>query len=215
MKDRLRLMEKRDVDELIILDIDATPNKHGPRFEEVSELCDNLFCPVTIGGGVRNEQDIRRLLRSGADKCAICTRASDEPGFIEQAARGFGSQCIVVAIDTKDSRVFVDCGSRDTGRRPVEWAREVESRGAGEILLSSVVRDGTLKGYDLETIQEISEAVEIPVIANGGCGSYEHIVEALEAGAHACAVGAAFQFLELTPKGASRYLNDRGYNVRL
>lgn len=201
MKDRLRLIERRDVDELIILDIAATPNGRGPRFDEVAELCENLFCPVTVGGGVRNVEDIRRLLASGADKVAIKTAAT--PSFVAEAAQRFGNQAIVVSIDV------------ERGMDAMESARHAEASGAGEILLTSIDRDGMMNGYDLDLIRSVSGAVAIPVIAAGGCGGYGDIAAALNAGAHACAVGAAFQFKEMTPKGASRYLHERGYSVRL
>lgn len=216
MVDRVRLMERRDIDELIILDIAATPNNRGPRFEEVSRLCENLFCPVTVGGGVKNEADIQRLLRSGADKVAICTAAVEDPDFIDRAATRFGSQAVVASIDVGPrDHVWIRCGHHETRYNPVCWAREVEARGAGEILLNAIDKDGTLDGYDLDLIRDVSNAVSIPVIACGGCGSYAHMAEAIRSGAHAVAVGAAFQFTEATPKGASRYLHEQGFSVRL
>jgi len=215
MADRLRVLERRDIDELIILDISATPNNRAPRFEEVSALCDSLFMPVTIGGGVRSVADIRRLLAGGADKVAIGTMACDRPEIIGEGAKRFGSQAVVVSIDVLRGRVHTACGRHDSGRHPVAWAREVESRGAGEILLTSVDRDGMMGGYDLELIREVSDAVAIPVVAAGGCGDYAHMAAALSAGAHAVAVGAAFQFKELTPKGGARYLREQGFQVRI
>jgi imidazole glycerol-phosphate synthase subunit HisF len=209
-------MERREVDELVILDIAATPNNRGPRFEEVRELTANLFMPVTIGGGVKNVSDIRRLLANGADKVALNTVACDRPSIIGDAARHFGSQAVVVSIDVHDERVVCACGRQETSRHPIDWAIEVEDRGAGEILLTSIDRDGTMDGYDIDLIREVADAVDIPVIACGGCGSYEHIAEVLySTKAHAVGVGAAFQFKELTPKGASRYLHDQGFQVRL
>lgn len=209
-------MERRDVDELIILDVTATPNNRSPRFEEVTALCENLFMPVTIGGGIRNESDIRRLLAGGADKVAINTVAVETPGLIETAARKFGSQAVVVSIDVRAGRVHTRCGRFDTAIDPVAWAVEVSDRGAGEILLTSIERDGMLDGYDLDLIRSVVDAVDIPVIAAGGCGSYEHMAEVLrETKAHAVAVGAAFQFTECTPRGAAKYLHEHGISVRL
>ncbi len=209
MMDRVRLLECREVDELIILDIAATPNKRAPRFDEVKALCQNLFMPVTVGGGVRNLCDIRRLLASGADKVAIKTAALENPSLIDEAARKFGSQAVVISIDHSGS-------SNTRNICATAWAKQVESRGAGEILLQSIDRDGTMEGYDIDLIREVSDAVDIPVIAAGGCGSYEHVAEVLyNTKAHAVAVGAAFQFTECTPKGMSRYLHDRGFQVRL
>ena len=215
MRDRVQLMERREVDELIILDIAATPNNRGPRFEEVEQLCENLFMPVTIGGGVRNIADVRRLLASGADKVAICTAAVESQTLISDAAMKFGSQAVVVSIDANNyGQVKIRCGSKDAGFTAVALALESERRGAGEILLNSIDRDGTLEGYDLDLIREVTAAVDIPVIACGGCGSYEHIAQAIQAGAHAAAVGAMFQFTEHTPRGASRWLNDHGIPAR-
>jgi cyclase len=214
MDDRLRVIERRDVDELIILDVAATPENRGPRFDEISRFCENLFCPVTVGGGVRNVNDIARLLRSGADKVAVNTVAIERPELVSEAAQRFGSQAIVASIDVRGGLVASCCGSVDTDRPPVAWAHELEHRGAGEILLTSVDRDGTLSGYDLDLIEEIAGAVSIPVIACGGCGSYEHMHQALSAGAHAVAAGAMFQFTETTPKGASRHLKAEGFHTR-
>lgn len=214
--DRVRLLDRRDVDELIILDVSATPNNRGPRFEEVTHLCENLFMPVTVGGGVRDEHDIRRLLAGGADKVAINTVAVERPEIIERAARRFGNQAVVVSIDVRDGYVATHNGTTNTGRTPVAWAREVEDRGAGEILLTSIERDGTLEGYDLDLVSAVSDSVSIPVVAAGGCGSYAHIAEVLsQTNAHAVAVGAAFQFCDITPKGAARYLHEQGFQVRL
>ena len=201
----MRLHERREVDELIILDIAATPDGRGPRFEEVSQLCESLFMPVTIGGGVRNIADIRRLLACGADKVSIKTAAQKSPAFIAEASKKFGSQSIVVSIDYEPGE-----------RNICERALDAERLGAGEILLTSIDRDGMLEGFDIDLIREVSDAVDIPVIAAGGCGSYEHIAEVLsKTKAHAVAVGAAFQFRDLTPKGAARYLHERGFQVRL
>jgi len=213
--DRIRLMERRDIDELIILDVVATPEKRGPRFEDIKHFCENLFCPVTVGGGVKNCHDIQRLLANGADKVAINTAAFENPGLIDEAAKKFGSQAVVVSIDVWEGSVHTHCGQRDRHCDPVWWAQDCESRGAGEILLNSIERDGSLDGYDLDTIAAVSAAVSIPVVVAGGAGTYEHFADALKAGAHAVAAGAMFQFKDLTPKGASRYLHERGFQVRL
>jgi cyclase len=216
MMDRVRLLDRRDVDELIILDVSATPNGRGPRFEEVTALCENLFMPVTVGGGIRNENDAKRLIQGGADKVAINTMAVETPAAIERIATRFGSQAVVVSIDVRAGRVHTHCGARPTVHDPVGWAREVQDRGAGEILLTSIERDGMLEGYDLDLIAAVSDAVSIPVVAAGGCGSYAHIAEVMHnTKAHAVAIGAAFQFCDMTPKGASRYLHERGFQVRL
>lgn len=227
MMDRIRLLERRDVDEIIILDISATPNNRGPRYEEIKGLCENLFMPVTFGGGVRSLNDIRRLLACGADKIAIGNAGIERPELISESAAKFGSQAVVVSIDVgnhenglhqdqEGPRVFSKSGRIKTGLCPVAWAQEVEDRGAGEILLTSIDHDGMMDGFDIDLIREVSDAIDIPVIAAGGCGSYEHIAEVLrETKAHAIAVGAAFQFCDMTPKGACRYLAEQGFQVRL
>jgi cyclase len=200
IQDRIRLIERRDVDELIILDVSSL----APRFDAVSELCDNLFCPVTIGGGVRNASDIARLLRCGADKVAVNRMAREQPDLIREASERFGAQAIVAAVDVRGETK--DCARLCTS---------LETLGAGEILLTSVERDGMMNGYDLDLIRSVSSAVSIPVIAAGGCGSYEHMQQALDAGAHAVASGAMFQFMEATPKGAARYLKEHGIQTRV
>jgi cyclase len=174
----------------------------APRFEQVKQLCEPLFCPITIGGGIKSISDIRRLLADGADKVAICSQTE----LIADAATKFGSQAIVVHLTDTPARQEMGYAAR---------AVDIERRGAGEILLTSQDRDGTLQGYDLDLIRTVTAAVSIPVIASGGCGSYQHMQEALDAGAHAVAAGACFQFREMTPKGASRFLQDQGYQVRL
>jgi cyclase len=199
IEDRLRVIERRDVDELIILDVSSL----APRFDAVSKLCDNLFCPVTIGGGVKNVNDIGRLLRCGADKVAVNRMARENPQLVREASERFGAQAITVGID-------VYGGSENAA----ETAAHVQHLGAGEILITSVERDGMMEGYDLELIRSVSSSVSIPVIAAGGCGSYEHMEQALAAGAHAVASGAFFQFCEATPKGAARHLKANGINTR-
>jgi cyclase len=211
IEDRIRLLERRDIDELIILDVSG----QAPRFEQVRQLTEPLFCPITLGGGVKNVIDVRRLLANGADKVAINSAAIERPSFLSDCAQRFGSQAVVSSIDVRSGQVVAGSGRHPTGRIPAEWANTVESCGAGEILLTSVARDGTLQGYDLDLIREVTAAVSIPVIASGGCGTYQHMQEALDAGAHAVAAGAMFQFREATPKGASRFLHEQGYQVRL
>lgn len=215
MRDRLRLLERRDVDELIILDVAATPAGRGPWFEEIAELCSGMFCPITVGGGVRNCDDIRQLLRCGADKVAINTMAVERPALISEASSRFGSQAIVVSIDVLRGEIRTRCGQLVGIQDSTHVAQKLELRGAGEILLTSIDRDGMMCGYDLDLIRSVSSAVNIPVIAAGGCGTYEHMREAIEAGAHAVASGAMFQFCEATPKGAARYLSEHGIPTRI
>jgi cyclase len=213
--DRVRVIERRDVDELILLDIAATPNNRGPRFDLIQEVCSNLFCPVTVGGGVRTIDDIRELLNSGADKVSIGTAALERPELITEASDKFGAQAVVVSVDVRDGRVWGRCGTRETPELASEWAMEAERRGAGEILLTDIDRDGSCAGMAQASIHSVSSAVRIPVIAAGGCGTYEHMALALDSGAHAVASGAMFQFCDATPKGAARYLKEHGYNTRV
>ena len=178
--------------------------------------------PLTVGGGVRSVEDIRRLLQVGADKIAINTAAVEQPELIRLAAEQFGSQCVVVSIDIRQStttgnyEVFTHAGSHATGKDPVIWAKEVESMGAGEILLTSIDRDGKMDGYDIKLIQEVSHEVSIPVIASGGAGCYQHMVEALTTGgASAVAAASIFHFTQQTPLEAKYFLKHKGLNVRL
>lgn len=216
----IRVYNLRDVDELIFLDIAATPSKAGPDFREVDGLADNCFMPMTVGGGVRTTADIRDLLAVGADKIAINTAAIETPELVRSGAEEFGSQCIVVSIDVGrradgSYEVMSDCGHRPTGRHPVAWAKAVAELGAGEILLTSVQRDGTMSGYDLELTRSVAEAVNIPVIASGGCGSYQDMADVLsEARASAVAAASIFHFTEQTPRRAKEYLAARGFPVR-
>ncbi|MGE3147529.1 MAG: imidazole glycerol phosphate synthase subunit HisF, partial [Pseudorhodoplanes sp.] len=171
----IRVYNLREVDELIFLDIGATPGKGRPDFREIDELADNCFMPMTVGGGVRTIDDIRDLLAVGADKVAINSAAVETPDLVRDGAQEFGSQCIVVSIDVKrrgdgTPEVVTHCGRTATGRDPVEWAKTVETHGAGEILLTSVERDGAMAGYDVDLIRDVTMAVNIPVIASGGCG---------------------------------------------
>ncbi len=210
----VRVYQARDVDELIFLDIGATPNGWQPDIALVRKLTDELFSPLTVGGGVSNLDHIRQLLANGADKVSINSAAVWQPGLINEAATRFGSQAIVVSIDVKNSYVHTDCGKVNTGIDPVKFALEMESRGAGEILLNAIDKDGTLSGYDLDLVESVSGAASIPVIACGGAGSYEDLRLALEAGAHAVAASALWHFTDATPAGAADYLAAHGIPVR-
>jgi cyclase len=217
----IKVYNMREVDELVFLDIRATPDNRAPDFAQIDELADECFAPMTVGGGVRNVDHVGRMLAVGADKVAINTAALDRPQLIAEAARQYGSQCIVISIDVlrhPDGKVEViaKCGTERTGRDPVEWAREVEAAGAGEILLTSVDRDGTFEGYDVALTRAVANAVKIPVIASGGCGNYAHMAEVLREGkATAVAAASIFHFTEQTPREAKLYLKQQGFNVRV
>jgi cyclase len=217
----IKVYSTREVDELIFLDIAATPEDRMVDFEEIDHLADECFMPLTVGGGVRSAEDFRRLLRAGADKVSVNTGALVNPDLVNEASDLFGTQCVILSMDVKKVtgdryEVYSHCGTRPTGRHPVEWARETADRGAGEILLTSIDLDGTMEGYDLELTRRVAEAVSIPVIASGGAGNYQHMLEALRDG-HASAVAAAsiFHFTQQTPLEAKRYLSGQGIAVRL
>ncbi len=217
----VKVYNLREVDELVFLDISATPDGHPPDFETVDEIADECFMPLTVGGGVKSVADVRRLLQVGADKVAINTAAVQNPELIQAAAQQFGSQCVVISIDVKQQsngtyEVLTHAGTQPTGKDPVIWAKEVESLGAGEILLTSIDRDGTMTGYDTELTKNISHAVSIPVIASGGAGSYQDMASVLlEGRASAVAAASIFHFTQQTPLEAKHFLKDRGLNVRL
>lgn len=217
----IKVYNLREVDELVFLDISATRAGRPPDLTLVDEIADECFMPLTVGGGIRAIEDVRGLLRVGADKVAVNTAAVESPDLIRQIASRFGSQCVVVSIDFRrrpdgSAEVWTRSGTQGTGRDPVDLARQAEKSGAGEILLTSIERDGTLGGYDVETIRRVSEVVGIPVIASGGCGSYEHMESALRQGkASAVAAAAMFHFTQQTPLEAKRFLRSRGFAVRL
>lgn len=207
-----RIHQARAVDEICLLDVAATPEGRGPDFDSIERLTASCFSPVTVGGGVRSVEDVRRLLTIGADKVSICTGG---PRLVNEIANRFGSQAVVAVTDVKDGYAMVRCGTTVTRQPAVGWAVCCETHGAGEILLTSVDRDGTMQGYDLDLIRAVSEAVSIPVIASGGCGTPQHALEAIQAGASAVAIGAMFLFSDETPKSVAAYLNQHGVEVRL
>jgi imidazole glycerol-phosphate synthase subunit HisF len=216
----IKVYNMRGVDELVFLDVAATPNDRTPDFDLIDDLADDCFMPMAVGGGVRGVDNVRRLLQVGADKVVVGTIAVERPQVVAEAAARFGSQCIVVSIDTTAvagaTAVAIRCGTVPVERSPVDLAREMEQLGAGEILLTSIDRDGTMEGYDVETIAMVSEAVSIPVIASGGAGTYEHMAVALrEGGASAVAAASMFQFTQHTPMEAKLYLRQQGFPVRL
>lgn len=195
-----RVFNRHCVDELILLDIVATEESRGPQFEVVERISDETSMPLTVGGGIRDVETIRRLLTSGADKVVINTGAVEVPGLVREASKTFGRQCIVVSIDVREVamgkyEVFTHGGKCPTGLNPVDFAKRVEDEGAGEILITSIDRDGTMEGYDLRLISLITEAVRVPVIACGGAGTVEDLAKGFyDAGASAVAGGAIFLF---------------------
>lgn len=216
----VKVYNLREVDELVFLDISATLQARAPDFELVDDFADECFMPLTVGGGIRSVEDVGRLLAVGADKVSVNTAAVENPALVSEIAARFGSQCVVVSIDARRVdggwTVVTRSGTHDTGLDPVEFAKRVQELGAGEILLTSVDRDGTMEGYDVELTAAVSGAVTIPVIASGGAGGYAHMAEAVQrGGASAVAAAAIFHFTQATPLEAKRYLREQGIAVRL
>ncbi len=221
--------DSEGADELTFLDITASHEQRDIIVDVVKRTADKIFMPLTVGGGIRSIDDIRALLKAGADKVSINTAAIKDPDFVKKASRRFGSQCIVVAIDAKKKtnendgmtrssawEIYTHGGRNPTGIDAIEWAKRMEEYGAGEILLTSMDRDGTKRGYDIELTKVISEAVSIPVIASGGVGTLEHLYEGLTSGkADAVLAASIFHFREYSIEQAKKYLKNKGVIVRL
>jgi cyclase len=210
---------QQGADELVFLDITASHEKRGIILDVVRHTAENVFMPLTVGGGIRTIDDIRTLLNAGTDKVSINTTAVKDPDFVNMASKRFGSQCIVVAIDAKREGdgwgVFINGGRTPTGKDVIEWAKEVESRGAGEILLTSMDCDGTKDGFDLELTRTISESLEIPVIASGGAGNLDHFFDVFTKGkADAALAASIFHFKEYEIATVKNFLADKGIIVR-
>jgi len=220
--EQAKAYEAQGADELVFLDITASSDERNIMLDVVERTASECFMPLTVGGGLRNVDDIRDMLNAGADKISLNTAAVLDPDLVSKATGRFGNQCIVVAIDAKriegEDRweVYTHGGRKPTGRDAVEWAREVVGRGAGEILLTSMDADGTKNGYDLELTRTISEAVEVPVIASGGAGTLDHLADALDQGkASAVLAASIFHFGTYSIQEAKAHLRDRGIPVRL
>jgi cyclase len=214
-----RIYDREGADELCFLDITASHEARGIILDVVGRTADEVFMPLTVGGGINRLEDIKKLLRAGADKVSINTGAVARPEFVREAAETFGSQCIVVAIDAKRKNdgweVFTHGGRKPTGIDACQWAERMAGYGAGEILLTSMDRDGTKDGYDIDLTRAVSERVPIPVIASGGVGNLEHIFEGLTAGKASAALAASiFHYREYTVAECKRFLAERGIPVR-
>ncbi len=208
-------------DELCFLDITASHEGRQAMLDVIRRTADSVFIPFTVGGGIRSIDDFNAILGAGADKVAVNTAALDDPDLVQRTADHFGSQCVVVAIDARRRtgpepwwEVYTHGGRRATGIDAIEWCRRAEALGAGEILLTSMDRDGTRDGYDLPLLNAVAAEVRIPVIASGGAGALEHLDAALAAGAHAVLAASIFHFGEFTLAEARRYLAARGHPVR-
>ncbi|MBM3579388.1 MAG: imidazole glycerol phosphate synthase subunit HisF [Alphaproteobacteria bacterium] len=201
-------------DELCFLDIAASQENRGTMLSMVKKVAEVCFIPFTVGGGIRELQDFSDLLKCGADKVSVNSAAIKNQDLITQAARKFGSQCVVVAIDVKHNEVFTHGGTVPTGINAISWAKKVEQLGAGEILLTSMDKDGTRSGYDLDLIRNITSAVGIPVIASGGVGNLQHLADGLKAGACAVLAASIFHFREASIKQAKEFLRKEGLSIR-
>ena len=215
----VKVYNARDVDELILVDINATLESEFPDHDSVNDFSEECAVPMTVGGGISSLEQVLALLHSGADKIAINSAAYADASLIDAAASRFGAQCVVASIDVRrlddGYRCFRHAGTQDTGREVLAWARELADRGAGEILLTSIERDGSMTGYDLALVEQVACAVDIPVIASGGAGSYQHMVDVVQqAGASAVAAASIFHFTELTPAGAKTAMLAAGIPVR-
>ncbi len=215
----IKIYNQREVDELLFLDILAHNGDDELDFEAIAELGSECFVPLTVGGGIRRIEQVQQLLRTGADKVSVNTEAYARPQLVTEIASRFGVQSVVASIDVRqfdgDWTCFSHAGQCATERKVGEWAREMEARGAGEILLTSIDRDGTMQGYDLALIEKVVRSVNIPVIASGGAGNYQHMVDAVvRGGASAVAAASIFHFTEQTPAGAKSALAAAGVPVR-
>lgn len=212
--------DREGADELVFLDISASHEGRKTMINMVRRTAEEVFIPFTLGGGLRSLEDVREVLRAGADKVSLNTAAVQNPHLIEEGALAFGSQCMVVAIDARQTRpgrweVYIHGGRTPTGKDALNWAREAESLGAGEILLTSMDRDGTKAGYDLELTRAVSEAVSLPVIASGGVGNLEHLAQGLTEGeADAVLAASIFHYREFSIAQAKDFLAAKGIPVR-
>jgi len=216
----IKVYNARDVDELVLVDITASRCGNVPDFDSVNDLSEECTVPLTVGGGVTSLDQMLALLHAGADKVLINTSAYSNPDMIGLAANKFGSQCVVVSIDARklergEYRCFSHAGTIDTGKKVTDWAQELADRGAGEILLTSIDRDGTMTGYDLRLVELVAKGVDIPVIASGGAGNYQHMIDVIQqGGASAVAAASIFHFTEQTPAGAKVAMQAAGIPVR-
>ncbi len=216
-----RRYDEQGADELTFLDITASSDDRGIIFRIIEQVAEQVFIPLTVGGGVREVQDVRKLLNAGADKVSINTSAVLNPQLVKDAAARYGSQCIVVAIDAKRTEagrweVFTHGGRKATGLDAVEWAKKMQGYGAGEILLTSMDRDGTKSGFDLELTRAVTDALEIPVIASGGVGNLQHLADGVkQGGADAVLAASIFHYGEYTVQQAKAYMAAQGIEVRL
>jgi cyclase len=214
-----RVYDAQGADELIFLDIRASALEREITLDIVRQTAEECFMPLCVGGGVRDVGDFRRLLQNGADKVSVNTAAVERPELITEAALRFGDQCVVLSIDVRGSspdwNVFTYAGARATGLNPVEWAARAVELGAGEILITSIDREGTMSGYDLELVRAVADEVDVPVIAHGGCGDLDDLVRGVEAGADAVACASMLHFTDQSVIKARAHMANYGVDVRI
>lgn len=216
----IRVYNQRDVDELILVDILASEEGREPDYESIRDFAQDCFIPLTVGGGISSINQVQELLRAGADKVSINTAAYFDPNLITQVANRHGAQCIVASVDVRKVGsdrwdCFCRSGKKATGREVISWVKELEDRGAGEILITSIEKDGTMEGYDLNLINAVTGAVRVPVIASGGAGNSGHLIAAVqEAGASAVAAASIFHFTEQTPEKMKNEMRKAGIPTR-
>jgi cyclase len=217
----IKVYTMRQVDEIILVDIMATVEHRDPDYSSIADFTRECFIPMTVGGGIRKIEHIKKILRAGADKVALNSVTYDNPDIIQEASHIFGSQCIIASIDVrKTSDNNYECykcsGTVPTGKDPIIWAQMMEQTGVGEILLTSIDKDGTMEGYDLDLIRSVADSVSIPVIASGGAGNYSHMCDAILLGnATAVAAASIYHFTEQTPLGAKKFLALHNIPVRI
>lgn len=212
----LNFVDMELADEILLLDVSRDCSPVDNRFlDSVSDFSANLFLPLTVGGWITSMDDVKAAFDAGADKIVVNTHAFRHPEFITEISHKWGSQACTVSIDIKDWHVWIDRGSEDTGVHVLEWAREAVRRGAGELLLMDIDRDGSLEGYNLELLEAVSRAVSVPVVAVGGCGRWDHMVEGLKSGAGACATACIFHFTRPSLEAAKAHLDRAGIEVRI
>lgn len=217
----IKVYNQRQVDELILVDILAHLSEDDLDYESVSDFAEDCFVPFTVGGGIKDVSQVQKLLTVGADKISLNSSTYDRPELVTEIANRHGAQCVVASIDVRTDpkigwRCFSHAGQIATGKGVCEWAHELEARGAGEILLTSIDRDGTMEGYDIPLIEAVASVVKIPVIASGGAGNYQHMIDAIiQGGASAVAAASMFHFTEQTPKEAKLAMFEAGIPVRI
>ena len=215
----VKVYNRRDVDELILVDISANSNAEEFDYDALNDLSDDCFLPLTVGGGISHIDHVQKLLKAGADKISLNTSSYRQPKLIGDIADIYGSQCVVASIDVKKVNdrkwnCFSHSGTHDEQKDAVEWAQELESHGAGELLITSIDRDGTMSGYDLDLLRTIVDAVNIPVIGSGGAGNYKDLVDAASCGVSAVASASMYHFTEQTPAGAKSEMAKAGIAIR-